>query len=430
MQFAESGQKITHFLKNEKMQRERFFQPKLTINAPNDIYEQEADAMADKVMRMPANDQSFFSPNPLYVSGVQRKCAHCEKEEKIQRKESNLGSMEDGSTENYIESLNRKGNPLSMEERTFFESRFGHDFSEVQVHTNHEASQSARNVDALAYTHGNNIVFGEGQYNPGTPEGKKLMAHELTHVIQQNGNIQTKLIQRSCDDPNFCLPYPTAAEAVAEKEWLRTYYLPVEEFKFGASSRALYASYLSRKKGDSLAPVIFNDPSSDVVTSFSESSATLDDQDTIMDMVSNRLSSAPGWPLSDFTPTMMSLANFLTPLEMDNRPINYSNPFSIAGHIAGGIGSSDAGPDYRKINYGNVTLEKIPIAGGIGYISVEITLHYEVFDAVDFCPGDCGSGAEQKITIPMSRLEAGGDAYDVPFKVNFIPVSASKRVWY
>jgi hypothetical protein len=114
---------------------------------------------------------------------------------------------------------------------------------------------------------------------------------------------------------------------------------------------------------------------------------------------------------------------------MDNRPINYSNPFSIAGHIAGGIGSSDAGADNRKV-WGNVTLEKVPLIGSTGYVSVETTLHYEVFDAVDFCPGDCGSPAEQLVTVPMSRLEASGEAYDAPFKVTFVPESRSKRFFY
>jgi hypothetical protein len=126
----------------------------------------------------------------------------------------------------------------------------------------------------------------------------------------------------------------------------------------------------------------------------------------------------------------MSVTNFLSAAEMNDRPINYSNPFSIAGHIAGGVGSSDAGPDTRKVAWGNVTLEKTPIVGGVGYVSVEATLHYEVFDTVDFCPGDPGSPLEACITIPMSRLEAGGDAYDQPFLVKFVPESRSKRFWH
>ena len=414
---------------HDKERHRPFFQPKLSINAPNDIYEQEADAVADKVMRMTDDEnaqQPFFSPA---FSSVQRKCEHCEEEEKkMQLKQDGTEATITSATESYVNSLSG-GRALNKNERNFFEPRMGYDFSNVRLHTDTAADQSATQINALAFTQGSNIVFKSGQYQPETGSGKKLLAHELTHVIQQGENIKTKLIQRDCDDASFCTPYATKAEAASAGSNLRTFYLPAEGAKFGANSRALYESYLSRKPGDSLAPVLFNTPSTDVVSSFAESWATANDQDAIIDLVGGRLSRAPG-PLRDNTPTMMSLANFLSPAEMNDRPINFSNPFSIAGHIAGGIGSSDAGPDYRNINYGNVTLEKTPVIGGTGYVSVETTLQYEVFDAVDFCPGDCGSPLEQRVTIPMSRLEASGEAYDVPFKVNFTPESRSKRFWY
>jgi hypothetical protein len=96
-------------------------------------------------------------------------------------------------TENYHQSLSG-GKPLSNNEKTFFESRIGHDFSDVQLYTDSTANQSAKNVNALAYTHGSDIVFGAGQYQPGTDAGKRLLAHELTHVVQQRSN--TNLVQR------------------------------------------------------------------------------------------------------------------------------------------------------------------------------------------------------------------------------------------
>ncbi len=111
-------------------------QPKLTFNQPGDVYEQEADAMADKVMRMPVNEHSFFSPQPLSISRMPRKCQHCEEEEKMHRKESNNEAMvADSATESYISSLNGKGKSLTHEERGFFEPRFGYDFSDVQKQT-------------------------------------------------------------------------------------------------------------------------------------------------------------------------------------------------------------------------------------------------------------------------------------------------------
>jgi hypothetical protein len=175
-----------------------FFQPKLSINQPNDIYEHEADAIADNVMRMkePSSEKKFFSP-PV----VQRKCAQCgEKEKKMHRKEnSNETAEASPQTENYISGLSG-GRSLSKEERSFFEPRMGYDFSNVRLHTNAEANESAKNVNALAYTHGDNIVFGSNQYQPGTEGGKKLLAHELTHTIQQKqitAQHPQKMLQRT-----------------------------------------------------------------------------------------------------------------------------------------------------------------------------------------------------------------------------------------
>ncbi len=173
-------------------------QPKLAINQPNDVYEQEADAMADHVMRMPdasLNINSFFKPA---ITSVQRKCAHCEEEEKkIQRKEMNNGETVAGvTTENYISSLSGKGRSLSNEEKKFFEPRMGYDFSDVRLHSDVQANESAKDINAKAYTHGNNIVFGSDQYQLFTESGKKLMAHELTHVVQQKEMPHSKNIQR------------------------------------------------------------------------------------------------------------------------------------------------------------------------------------------------------------------------------------------
>ncbi|MGN6212327.1 eCIS core domain-containing protein [Parafilimonas sp.] len=187
-----------------------FFQPKLSINQPNDVYEQEADEVADKVMRMQdaSPEKKFFSP-PLF----QRKCAHCEEEErkKLQRKEDSSDSLgAHAHAEAYIHNL-KGGTPLNGEQKDFFESRMGYDFSDVRIHNDNSAHQSAKNINALAYTHGNNIVFGSGRYQPATGEGKRLMAHELTHVVQQkNNSIQPKTIQRK--PASIQVPVPETVE--------------------------------------------------------------------------------------------------------------------------------------------------------------------------------------------------------------------------
>ena len=152
--------------------------------------------------------QTFFQPAPA----IQRKCENCEEEEKkvqraedkkeeekvmkmedkkeeekIQKKESNTSQHAGKNVNNYIGSLNGKGQPLSPSANNFFSSRMGYDFSSVKVHSDKEAGDSAKGINAKAYTIGNNVVFNEGQYNTASGEGKRLMAHELTHVMQQGG---------------------------------------------------------------------------------------------------------------------------------------------------------------------------------------------------------------------------------------------------
>ena len=85
------------------------------------------------------------------------------------------------------EVLRSHGRPLDTGARAVFEPYFGHDFSRVRVHTDTKAAESARSVNALAYTVGRNVVFRTGRYAPGTESGKRLLAHELAHVVQQNG---------------------------------------------------------------------------------------------------------------------------------------------------------------------------------------------------------------------------------------------------
>ena len=224
--------KISHPGKNALLHNnpQSFFrpiiQPKLTINQPNDVYEQEADAMAERVMRMTDssfNPHGFFQPS---VSSIQRKCDHCEEEEKklqrkcehceeeekkLQRKEDNSEVLtETSSAENYIKGIRGKGSPLTAGERKFFQPRFGYDFSQVQLHTDAEANKSAKEINALAYTYENNIVFGPGQYKSGGDSGKLLMAHELTHVVQQN----TGTIRRAAFDYEINeLPADAAGDA-------------------------------------------------------------------------------------------------------------------------------------------------------------------------------------------------------------------------
>lgn len=183
-----------------------FFQPRLSINQPNDTYEQQADHMADQVMRMPdpsVKQPGFFKPA---ISPLQRKCHECEEDDKkLHRKESSTGEAHaDSQLGNYVSSLGSTGQSMSSTARQFFEPRFGYNFSNVKLHTDSVAAKSAQSINALAYTSGNNIVFNSGQYSPESDNGKKLIAHELTHVVQQG--LTNQSIQRQMDPMDGGLP--------------------------------------------------------------------------------------------------------------------------------------------------------------------------------------------------------------------------------
>jgi len=183
--------------------RPPFIQPKLSVNEPGDRYEQEADHMADQVMRMSdasIGRSSFFRPSE---STIQRKCQQCEEEEKLQRKESSEAEVQsNGELDNYVSSLGSSGQPLPESSRNFFEPRFGHDFSNVRIYNDANAARSAKSISAHAYTTGNNIVFNSGQFSPDSDNGKRLMAHELTHVVQQGQASQQVQRDFAVESPN------------------------------------------------------------------------------------------------------------------------------------------------------------------------------------------------------------------------------------
>ena len=173
-------------------------QRKLSIGTVDDPLEYEADAMADQVMRMP---ESNF---------IQRKCARCEEGEQVQRKPlaasitpfiqkkgADGGTAIEGVT-NKINSTKGSGSGMDSNTQNFMQSRFGTDFSGVKIHTGSDSIQMNRELNAKAFTVGSDIYFNEGQYQPNAESGKHLLAHELTHTVQQGeaNCLQEKMIQR------------------------------------------------------------------------------------------------------------------------------------------------------------------------------------------------------------------------------------------
>ena len=177
-------------------------QAKLMVGPAGDAYEQEADRVAAQVMRMPASRPASRRP------AVQRLRDAREPDVQAQplaatitplaqraagpaaaaRSDDPRAGFEAGSdVEGQLSAQQGTGQALSGEVRAFMEPRFGTDFSGVRVHTGAEASQLNRQLSAQAFTHGQDIYMGEGKYSPGSTDGRHLLAHELTHVVQQTG---------------------------------------------------------------------------------------------------------------------------------------------------------------------------------------------------------------------------------------------------
>lgn len=162
---------------------QRLLQPKLAINAPGDVYEREADRVAAQVMRMPL---------PTHACDCGGECAACKARESIRnnnlvqtRRVNATGmSVAPPAVEGVLRS---PGKSIDEHARAYFEPRFGLDFSQVRVHTDEKAAESAHAIHAHAYTSGQNMVFGVGRYAPRTTSGRQLLAHELAHVAQQGG---------------------------------------------------------------------------------------------------------------------------------------------------------------------------------------------------------------------------------------------------
>lgn len=192
---------------------------RINISQPNDPAEIEADQIADKVMRIPVGDIQPVASHLSAPDIVHRACDVCEDEEAVtealQRKEGVVAAAPDpppGDPPPSIQQVIRSGGRLlDADTRSFFERRLGYDLSGVRIHTDSAAGQSARAIQATAYTLGHNIVFGEHQFAPSTAAGRRLLTHELAHVAQQRG--ATDIIQRQTEGLPASSLVPSLSEA-------------------------------------------------------------------------------------------------------------------------------------------------------------------------------------------------------------------------
>lgn len=166
---ANSHHKLQQMIGNHTSQVELQLQPKLTVNTPGDMFEQEADRIADQVMRFPET-------RPQSASACNGGCSQHEVTQPMAH-----------------ELIQSPGNRVDSATRAFFEPRFNHDFSKVRVHTGGDAIQMSESIGAAAFTYGNDIYFNNGQYKPESRIGKHILAHELTHTLQQKNSVQKKV---------------------------------------------------------------------------------------------------------------------------------------------------------------------------------------------------------------------------------------------
>jgi hypothetical protein len=202
-----------------------FFQAKLSVNEPGDVYEREADKVANAIVN---NKPGAASVQQKEITGIQRlatsaadeiagtdeermkqdkdiqtkpeiqrMCPDCEKEEKekgaVQAKAESGGTTASPALASQLGQSAGKGNTLPGKTLNEMQSSFGADFSGVKIHTDAQSVQMNKEVGAQAFTHGSDIYFNAGKFNPDSSSGKHLLAHELTHVVQQGEGIHRKM---------------------------------------------------------------------------------------------------------------------------------------------------------------------------------------------------------------------------------------------
>ena len=162
-------------------------QTKLRVGAADTASEREADRIAERVTGSPEEGRAAAAAPSAAPPSVQRKC-QCEEEEAQRAPRPGAAPALDAlplPIEARIDAARVGGEPLPQPLRSYFEPRFGLDFSAVRLHTGAEASQAANDLQARAFTVGRDIVLGDGEYRPDSHEGRSLLAHELAHTVQQ-----------------------------------------------------------------------------------------------------------------------------------------------------------------------------------------------------------------------------------------------------
>ncbi len=212
-----------------------FTQAKLTIGKAGDRYEQEADAVANRVVAMPKRGLNLapkLQTKPLRknISKLVQRQEVFLQPKRLQRlpkiQKQGDGSLRASSDlASRLHSNQESGSSLDENTRGEMESAFGADFGDVRVHTGSNAAQLSKDLGAKAFTHGSDIYFNQGQYNPNSSEGKHLLAHELTHTVQQGASLQRKV--------NISTGNAPAVQLILGRLWSAGKRWAIQKFKKG-----------------------------------------------------------------------------------------------------------------------------------------------------------------------------------------------------
>jgi hypothetical protein len=215
MDYRRKSRPTAAWLNRNAKARNAVVQPKLEINSPGDRYEREADAMAEHVV---TGGRTGRVSNGMIAASIQRKCSECEEEEKkkkvMRKAEGGAASASSGWATRLANSAGG-GRPIGQGTRSFMETAFHTDFSAVRVHTDGEAGAMSRDIQAKAFTYGKDIYFNGGEYAPESASGRLLLAHELTHVVQQRGAVD--LVQRDLATPHPKKSIPAQADLTSRQ---------------------------------------------------------------------------------------------------------------------------------------------------------------------------------------------------------------------
>lgn len=422
----------------EEQQEQSTLHPKLTVGQPNDQYEQEADQVADQVVgQLQTPQTTFVQPKPAIAASITPLVMR-------QGKDAVTASPQ---TQQGIQRTRGGGKPIDQAVRGSMEQAFGADFSGVRVHADGKADQLNRSLNARAFTTGPDIYFKQGEYQPGSQPGQKLLAHELTHIVQQRGS--STIISRqeippnpmddprmhpsgapnanSCDapsgcPPHFCEPYDSESYARHQRTQLLPTLMAGIAVAVGRRVVPLWHEYLL---GGSAPKNLTSDFGADFAASPTTADTSLYLRNALQTAIASSPSVVPASPMTTDMTSWVSSEVAAINTAGDAHEMNFNVPSDIAGNLAGGIGANQtacqAGAQPSPFNdqrLATVGVEFTPNPDGT--VIAQPVIQYTVKDTIDLCPGNCGTELEQLATVPMSQFEATGISGDVPFTVNFV----------